>query len=183
MSDFRVASRYAKSLVDLAIEQNLLDVVCADMKLFKQTIEQNQSLENLLKSPVIKGDKKLAVITQIFANSFNKLTFSFVAIIVRKQREMILVSICEAVIAQYNEINKIATASVKTAVEASAEIKAEIQNFLQQQSGKNVELKMQVDPSLIGGLMIQMEDRLYDASISGSLRKAKQQLLNTYISK
>jgi F-type H+-transporting ATPase subunit delta len=84
---------------------------------------------------------------------------------------------------QYNEINKIATASVKTAVEASAEIKAEIKNFLQQQSGKNVELKMHVDPSLIGGVMIQMEDRLYDASISGSLRKAKQQLLNTYISK
>ncbi|MFY7734722.1 MAG: ATP synthase F1 subunit delta [Bacteroidia bacterium] len=183
MSDFRVASRYAKSLVDLAIEQNLLEVVCADMKLFKQTIEQNQSLENLLKSPVIKGDKKLAVITQIFASSFNKLTLSFISIIVRKQREMIFTSICDAVIAQYNEINKIATASVKTAVEASAEIQAEIKNFLQQQSGKNVELKMHVDPSLIGGVMIQMEDRLYDASISGSLRKAKQQLLNTYISK
>ena len=96
---------------------------------------------------------------------------------------MDVVTICEAFIAQYNEINKIATATVNTATEASAEIKAEIQNFLQQQSGKNVELNMLVDSSLIGGLMIQMEDRLYDASISGKLRKAKQQLLNTYISK
>ncbi len=183
MSDYRVASRYAKSLIDLATEQNILDVICADIKLLKLTIEENNALENLLKSPVIKGDKKMAVITQIFASSFNKLTISFVAIITRKQREMVLVTICEAFIAQYNEINKIATATVKTATEASAEIKAEIQNFLQQQSGKNVELKMLVDSSLIGGLMIQMEDRLYDASISGKLRKAKQQLLNTYISK
>ena len=183
MSNFRVASRYAKSLIDLSIEQNILDVVCGDIKLLNNTIQQNESLENLLKSPVIKGDKKMAIITKIFDKSFNKLTMSFVLIITRKHREIILATICEAFIAQYNDINKIATATVKTAVEASAEIKAEIQNFLQQQSGKSVELKMLVDSSLIGGVMIQMEDRLYDASISGKLREAKKQLLNTYISK
>ena len=68
MSDYRVASRYAKSLIDLATEQNILDAICADIKLLKQTIEQNSALENVLKSPVIKGDKKMAVITQIFAS-------------------------------------------------------------------------------------------------------------------
>ncbi len=105
MSDFRVASRYAKSLIDLAIEQNILDAVYADIKLLKNTIEENNALENLLKSPVIKGDKKMAVITQIFASSFNKLTTAFVAIITRKQREMILITICEAFIEAKDRLN------------------------------------------------------------------------------
>jgi F-type H+-transporting ATPase subunit delta len=129
MSNYRVASRYAKSLIDLATEKNILDVICGDIKLLKLTLNQNVALENLLKSPVIKGDKKMAIINQIFAKSFNELTTSFIAIITRKQREMILESICDAFIDQYNEINKISTATVKTATTTSAEIEAEIKKM------------------------------------------------------
>ena len=58
-----------------------------------------------------------------------------------------------------------------------------MKSFLEKQTGKKVILETTVDPEIIGGLVIQMEDKLYDASISGKLRKAKQELLNTYISK
>lgn len=183
MSEFRVSSRYAKSLIDLSIEQNSLDAICSDIKLLLSTIQNNSELSSLLKSPVVKGDKKMLVMTKIFGATFNKLTMMFIEIIIRKKREMLLEPIAENFVTQYNEIKKIATATVKTAVEANAETIAEIKAFLTQQSGKNVDLKLEVDPSLIGGVMIQMEDRLYDASISGKLRKAKQELLNTYISK
>ncbi len=183
MSAFRVSSRYAKSLIDLSIEQNNLELICSDIKLLLSTILQNSELGNLLKSPVVKGDKKMLVLNKIFGGTFNKLTIGFIEIIVRKKRESLLEIIAQSFVTQYNEINKIATASVKTAVELNAETIAEIKAFLTQQSGKNVDLKLQIDPSLIGGVMIQMEDRLYDASIIGKLRKAKQELLNTYISK
>jgi F-type H+-transporting ATPase subunit delta len=72
---------------------------------------------------------------------------------------------------------------VKTAVAVSDEVIAEVRSFIEKQTGKKVILETSVNPELIGGLVIQMEDKLYDASISGKLRKAKQELLNTYISK
>jgi F-type H+-transporting ATPase subunit delta len=72
---------------------------------------------------------------------------------------------------------------VKTAVAVSDAVIAEVRTFIEQQTGKKVILETAVDADIIGGLVIQMEDKLYDASISGKLRKAKQDLLNTYISK
>ena len=104
-------------------------------------------------------------------------------IVIRKKREYYLPDIAIAFIGQYNDINKITTANVKTAVAVSDEVIAEVRTFIEKQTGKKVILETSVNPELIGGLVIQMEDKLYDASISGKLRKAKQELLNTYISK
>ncbi len=86
-------------------------------------------------------------------------------------------------IEQYNQINKITTAKIKTATTIGDQAIDEVRAFIEKQTGKKVVLETSVDPSLIGGLVIQMEDKLYDASISGKLKKAKQELLNTYISK
>jgi F-type H+-transporting ATPase subunit delta len=183
MSEQRVSGRYAKSLIDLAIEQNLLEAINADILAFKATIDQNHALESLFKNPIIKGDKKLAILKQIFGSSFDKLTISFFEIVIDKKREYYLSDIANAFIAQYNVINKITTAQVKTAVAISAEVVSEVKAFIEKQTGKKVILETTVDPELIGGLIIQMEDKLYDASISGKLRKAKQELLNIYISK
>jgi F-type H+-transporting ATPase subunit delta len=183
MSEQRVSGRYAKSLIDLAIEQNLLEAINADILAFKAAIEQNRALESLFRNPIVKGDKKLTILKQIFGASFNKLTISFFEIVIDKKREYYLLDIANAFVAQYNVINKITTAKVKTAVTISAEVIAEVKSFLEKQTGKKVILETTVDPEIIGGLVIQMEDKLYDASISGKLRKAKHELLNTYISK
>jgi F-type H+-transporting ATPase subunit delta len=183
MSEQRVSGRYAKSLIDLAVEQNLLEVINADILAFKAAIDQNHALESLFKNPIVKGDKKLAIIKQIFGSSFNKLTISFFEIVIEKKREYYLLDIAIAFIAQYNVINKITTAKVKTAVVVSNEVINEVRAFIEKQTGKKVILETTVDPELIGGLVIQMEDNLYDASISGKLKKAKHELLNTYISK
>jgi F-type H+-transporting ATPase subunit delta len=183
MAEQRVSGRYAKSLIDLAIEQNKLEAIYADILAFKSAIDANPALGLLFKSPIVQGDKKLAVIKKVFASSFNPMTISFMEIVIRKKREYYLPDIALAFIGQYNDINKITTANVKTAVAVSDEVIAEVRSFIEKQTGKKVILETSVNPELIGGLVIQMEDKLYDASISGKLRKAKQELLNTYISK
>lgn len=183
MSEQRVSGRYAKSLVDLALERKALDAVYADMVLLKQTIEANSSLANMLKSPIIKTDKKQAIVKQVFSNYLSELSITFINLVAAKNRSYYLYDIAIQFIVQYNEINRITTAHVKTAVAISPEVQAEVKRFLEAQTGKRVELKNSVDQDLIGGMVIQIEDRLYDASISGKLRKAKQELLNTYISK
>lgn len=183
MSEFRVAGRYAKSLIDLSKEQNNLEQLHGDMTSFLSVLKKNPQLEATLKSPVIIGEKKFAVLNKIFGTSFHPTSIGFFQIIIRKNRGMFLKAIAEAFILQYNEIKNIAKAEIKTAVALDEKTFAEVRNFIAKDTGKNIELKNTVDPSLIGGIVVLMEDRLYDASIKGKLQKLKHELLNTYISK
>lgn len=183
MSEYRVSGRYAKSLIDLSVEKNILETIHKDIVSFKEVIAHTPALMTMMKSPIINGDKKMAVIKQIFEKTFNPLTISFIDIVIRKKREYYLLDVANAFIAQYNQINKITTAKIKTATTISEQVVSEVSAFIEKQTGKKVILETSVDPSLIGGLVIQMEDKLYDASISGKLKKAKHDLLNTYISK
>jgi len=183
MSEFRVASRYAKSLLDLAKEKNIINDIYNDILLFNNTLSQNNQLVSLFKSPVINGNKKFAVVKSIFGSKLNALTIAFIEIIIRKRREMFLLAVAEAFIAQYKDLNNIVNASLKTAVAINDNLTAEVRNFIEKQSGKKIDLTIKVEPNLIGGMVIQIEDKLYDASIAGKLKKAKKELLNTYISK
>lgn len=183
MSEFRVVNRYAKSLLDLSKEQNNVDVVFNDMKTFLDVLSKSAELENMLKSPLINGDKKLAVIHKIFSASFHKNTLAFIDIIVRKKREFYLKGVAKAFVEQYNKLNNVAIASVKTATAIDQSVLEEIRVFIEKQTGKKIEVKFQVEPELIGGLVVQMDDKLFDASISGKLLKIKNDLLNSYISK
>ena len=183
MSEYRVSGRYAKSLMGLAVEKNILETIHADILVFKNTVTQTPALLIMLKSPIVNSDKKNTVIKQIFEKAVNPLTMSFFDIVIRKNREYYLLDIANAFIDQYNQINKITTARIKTAITIGDEAINEVKAFIEKQTGKKVILETSVDPNLIGGLIIQMEDKLYDASISGKLKKAKHDLLNTYISK
>jgi F-type H+-transporting ATPase subunit delta len=183
MSELRVASRYAKSLIDLSKEQQILDTVKNDLSVFQQTLRQNAALQNLLKSPIVTNGDKIAVLNKIFGKSFQKLTLDFFKIVVNKNRAAVLESISTSFMDQYNALNNIISASVKTAQAIDATVAAEVTSFIEKQSGKKVSLTTSVDPTLIGGLVIQVGDNLYDASIAGKLNKVKQNLLNTYISK
>jgi F-type H+-transporting ATPase subunit delta len=183
MSETRVSNRYAKSLIDLAKEQNILEQVFNDIEAFKSTVDQNSELGNLLKSPIVDADKKNIVLNKIFAASFNQLTIKFFEVVIRKKREYFLNDIAIAFIAQYRALKNITTATVTTASEMSSQTLQDITQLLEKNTGKKVIIDRKINPTLIGGMVVQIEDKLFDASISGKLRKAKQELLNTYISK
>jgi F-type H+-transporting ATPase subunit delta len=183
MSEFRGAIRYAKALIDLSVEQKSLEQIHGDMKDFLAVLKKNPALEATLKSPVIIGEKKFAVLKLIFGKSMHANSIAFFQIIIRKNRGMFLKAIAEAFIVQYNLIKNIARAEIKTAVALDEKTYAEVQDFIAKSTGKNIELKTTVQPELIGGIVVKMEDRLFDASIKGKLQQLKQELLNTYISK
>ncbi len=183
MSEYRVASRYAKSLLDLSKEQNSVEAIKADIDAFSQLLKSSAALQNLLKSPVVNIGDKIAVLHKLFDRSFNKTTLTFFDIVVRKGRSNVLDAIAECFVEQYNELNQIVAASVKTAHPIDEKTAAEIMQFVQKQGGKKVSLTTTIDKDLIGGVVIQVGDNLYDASIAGKLNKVKQNLLNTYISK
>lgn len=183
MSEFRAAGRYAKSLVDLSQERNLLEQVYTDINFFLSVYKQNPAMQAMLTSPIITSDKKMAVLQKVFGSKVQPLTIQFFEIITRKNRSTYLATIAQAVINQYNDIKNIATATVMSAVALDAKNYDEIKSFISSSTGKNIELQTIVDPKLIGGIVIKIGDKLFDASIAGSLNKVKQELLNTYISK
>ncbi len=176
MSEIRIASRYAKSLIDLANEQQATEAIYADMELFASTCKVNRDLVVMLKSPIIRGDQKRQVIEASFTG-FNKLTTLFVNTVIRKGREAFLPLIAKEVIRMYNEQNNIASAKVTTAFAVDAKVLADIQKTLESKTGKKIVLEMEVDPSLIGGLVVRMGDSLYDASIAKQLKNIKKELV------
>ncbi len=178
MSEIRISGRYALSLFDLAIEQKNLELVQADMKLFVDTCNENHALLSILKSPIIDGDKKTGVLEGVFAKHFNSLSIAFMRIIVKKRREKFLLAIATEFLELFKAHHNIVTALVTTATAINDEVKKEIKSNLQQQTGITIELECKVDAKLIGGIKIQVGDKLFDDSIARQLNNLKLHLLD-----
>lgn len=176
MANSRAAHRYAKALLDLAVEQNILEQVHTDMQLLAATCEENRSLVNMLQSPIVPHYKKFAVLKEIFKSRVSPVSFSIFEIITRKNREEILFDVAKQFHAQYNLYKGIQAAQVVTTFPIDDALRNQFKTIVQEASGKpQVELKEKIDPSLIGGFVIQIGDKLIDESVKGKLQALKQQ--------
>jgi F-type H+-transporting ATPase subunit delta len=185
MTNPRLAGRYAKSLIDLALEQNSLDAVYADMKFIGYICRSNPDFVNLLRSPIITNDKKEKVIESVVQESISKLTSMFLRLLVRKARENYLPEISEAFITQYNKLKDIHKVKLTTAVPMSNELhEAIIAKIRSNTPIQNIELETVVKDELIGGFKLQIGDVLIDASIQRDLHDIGMQFKsNEYLQK
>lgn len=184
MSVTRIASRYAKSLIDLAVEQKKLDRIKEDVDSFQKVVEV-RDFYLLLKSPIIKPDKKLAIFEKIFLGKYDVLTMEFLKILLRKGREQYLPEVAKEFLVQYRQIKGISVVKVTTAKPLSEHaIESIRQKLLDSVATKDhIEISTKVDPLLVGGFVIEFGDRLYDASIKHKLEKLKAEFKdNAYIS-
>ena len=182
MSDSRVASRYAKSLLELAKERNEIEVVQQDMKLLQTTTQENRNFELLLKNPIVSSDKKQAVLEQLFGKHMSRLSLEFFSIISRKNREPILPSVANEFMHQYRAYKGISQAEVTTTVPLTDELRGKFRKMIAEITGNEVELKEKIDGSLIGGYLLRVGDRQIDESISNRLVDLKAELTkNQYV--
>lgn len=176
MPNPRLAGRYAKSLVDLATERGQLEVVYKDMQYLQAVCNSSREFVNLLRSPIIKADKKDAIISAVTKSNVSELTAAFSKLLVAKGRESELPEIAAAFIDQYNAINNIGRVKLTTAVPVSEELKNAIAAKVKADQGlKNVDLETVVDESLIGGFTLEFNNRLLDASVLRDLNDIKKQ--------
>ena len=179
MPNPRLASRYAKSLIDLAIEKGQLEEVYADMQWLQSVCKSNRDFVNLLKSPVITGDKKIKVIGAVAGDKFSRFTTAFIALLITKGRESNLPEIATAFVSQYKEHKKIHTLKLTTASPLSNEVKTAIIEQVKKTGGyENIELEEKVDKDIIGGFVLQVGDKLVDASIAYDLKAIARQFEN-----
>lgn len=183
MSVSRIASRYAKSLLDLSIEQGSLDTVLANVEHFQASLK-NRDLFLLVKSPIVNTDKKADIFKALFGDKYDKLTSSFLNIILKKGREAYLPDIANSFVDQYRAHKGITTVKITTASPLSdaklEEIKAKL--LASDITDKEINLETAVDPELIGGFVLNIGDKLYNASVAhklDSLRKTFKD--NSYI--
>lgn len=183
MPNPRLAARYAKSLVDLSVEKGQLEAVYADMNYLQAVCHSSREFVNLLRSPIIKSDKKEKIIEAVTAGKVSALTSAFNKLLVIKSRENELPDIITAFINQYNVIKGITKATLVTAAPLSDEIKRSIESKLNSEAGlSKVDLSTKVDESIIGGFMLEFEGKLVDASVARDLRDIKKQFVgNVYI--
>lgn len=185
MANARLAGRYAKSLLDLALEQDKLEAVYADMKYIQAVCNASKEFSVLLQSPIFNADQKNSILSAITKDKVGAITASFTHLLVRKAREGNLQAIANAFIEQYNSLKGIHQVVLTTAVEVSEEIKKSIESKIKSDTSfAMVELTTKTDESLIGGFVIEFNNNLLDASISRDLKDIKKQFLNNeFVSK
>ena len=179
MPNPRLASRYAKSLIDLAIERGELEKVVADMQWLQGICKSNRDFVNLLRSPIIKADTKKKIVTAITAGNITEMTAGFNALLITKGRESNLPEIAAAFITAYNKHKNIHIIRLTTAAPVSDSFKSAIIEQVKKSAGfQNIELEEKIDADLIGGFVLQVGDKLVDASIAYDLRAIAKQFEN-----
>ncbi|NII23883.1 ATP synthase F1 subunit delta [Pseudoflavitalea sp. X16] len=175
----RLAGRYAKSLIDLAVERNQLETIYNDMLFLQAVCKNSRDFVTILKSPVITADKKENILQAVTAGKVSEITAAFNRLLIKKGREAVLPEIITAVIEQYKKHKNIYTVKLTTAKPVSDELRKQIITRIQEQTVmKNIELETAVKDELIGGFVLELGDTLVDGSIAYDLNKIKAQFLN-----
>ncbi|HEY2581162.1 MAG TPA: ATP synthase F1 subunit delta [Mucilaginibacter sp.] len=182
MSELTVASRYAKSLIDLAGEQKAIETVKDDMELFHHTLKVNPELKAVVANPIVSHSRKVKILDEVFGKKVSKVSLAFFKLMINKGRGEVLYGTAKEYISMYDIKNNIIEAKVVSAATLSAANKQKIVADIEAATGGKVKLDAKVDESLIGGFVLTVGDRQIDTSIAGDLRKLKKEFSRRIIS-
>lgn len=175
MNITKAASRYAKALLELAIEQGNLDKVAADMAYMHKVCSEEREFVILLNSPIIKSDKKISIFNSLFGD-FDRLSSMFIDLIAKNRREYMLGDIAASFDAQLKAHKGIVPVTFISAKALNAKTKDMIMEKISASVKGKLEVNEEIDESLIGGFIVRMDDKQIDASIATQFKNLKQRL-------
>ena len=182
MIEIKLGDRYANSILVLAQERGQVERVREDFQLIQKVCRSNPDFVNMLESPLIKSDKKQHILDAIFGKSFCDITQTLIEIIVRKRRGGYLDDIADRYLFQYDKLNNITRGILRCAASLTADQIAKIKQLVEKEFKTSFEIVHEIDPSLLGGFVLNIGDRQFDASISTRLRALKNEFdSNPYV--
>ncbi|MEI6575229.1 MAG: ATP synthase F1 subunit delta [Bacteroidota bacterium] len=184
MKHSKVSIRYAKALFDLCLEQKILEQGLQDMMLVSEVYNENRELRLLLDSSIVNPEKKVSILQEIFKQNVSATVLGFLTILARKRRENNLEEISFEFIHFYKEHFKIKDIVVRSAQALDEATRQRIAALILNKTGYTAEFIEEVDPSLIGGFVLKMDDMTLDSSISRELKRLELEFReNVYIGK
>lgn len=175
MKGTRATSRYAKALLELAIENNQVDEVLNDMKYVVGVSNEAREFQLLVKSPIINPDKKIAIFNELFGQ-FQQISLAFIGLITKKGREVLLADIAASYEDQVNKYKGITPLTITSAVPLSEVVKSKILSKVKGIASGTLEVTEKIDPAIIGGFIVRTDDKQIDASVASQLDNLKQRL-------
>nr|WP_319998291.1 ATP synthase F1 subunit delta [uncultured Draconibacterium sp.] len=179
MNQSAISVRYAKAFFSTAKEKKLLDKLKADIQLVMDICKSSQDFILLLESPIVKSSKKAALVKSIFEGKIEEISLNFLLLIVQNKREVHIPGICRNFLDLTRKDLNIKSAVLTTASEVNSSSLKKVEELLEKELNATIELSAQVNPEILGGLVLRMDDKQYDASVATQLRKVKQTLLET----
>ncbi|WP_421751412.1 ATP synthase F1 subunit delta [Croceimicrobium sp.] len=171
---------YAKALIDLAKEQDQVEAIREDMRLVSATLKESRDLANVMSSPIVKGDKKQAILQEIFKEKISDLSLRFLNIVVDHGREGSLRVIAQAFENMYLQHKGIEKVSVTTAYALSDDEVKAVTEKASAYTGKQVELAQNVDENIIGGMVLRVGDKRYNGSLAHQLETLRRQFKDNH---
>ena len=176
MSSYNIATRYANALMELATEKNVLKQVADDMELVFNGIAYSKELRTILKSPIIKTEKKETILNEIFKNRIGDVSANFLQFVIKKKRENLIYDILKRFKELYYlRINRV-EAKITSSVELTERQKDQLQSSLEKYTQKDVTSIFAIDDSIIGGFVVKINDTVLDSSIKQQLNKLRKKL-------
>lgn len=172
-----IAMKYAQAIFELAEDAQAIDEIGRDLCMVADTIEGQRDLAIFLDHPSTPRDAKKEVVMQIFAAEVGELTQKILLYLIDKRRETMLADIAQAYKDLTYEARGIIEAHVRSAMALTESEAVRLTQALKKRSGKEVVLTQSVDPSLLGGLVVQMGDTLLDGSVKRQLAELKDALM------
>ena len=173
----RAAIRYAKAIIETAVSSGKANQVNDDMKSVIAAVDASTDLKEFLSSPIITSDVKMNALTEIF-NSVQAETKSLFRLLKENKRFEILADIATQYNIQFDEMNGVEVAKVITAFPLTADLEAKILEKAATISTKKITIQNTVDPSIIGGFILRIGDKQYNASVSNRLQELKREFSN-----
>jgi len=173
----RAAIRYAKAILDIAQTSGKAEAVNNDMKSIITAVAESTELKDFLSSPVIKMDVKKSAISEIFSNVQAE-TQSLFNLLFENKRFEILGNIASEYNNLFDEMNNIEIANITTAMPMDKTLEAKVLEKIATFSNKKITIENTVDESIIGGFILRIGDKQYNASVANRLQVLKRELAN-----
>jgi F-type H+-transporting ATPase subunit delta len=181
MLSSKASRRYATALLKQSVEENNLDETVADVEMIDKTFSGSKELELVLGNPVIKKDKKLAILSELFKSAVGKLTWRFILMLSDKDRLALLPGIVSDFSRQYNLHAGILDIQVSSAYELDDKQKRNLVSALEDSTGKKIKPTYIQNPDLRGGLVVRIGDTVIDGSVKHKLEQLQNTLYKTAV--
>jgi F-type H+-transporting ATPase subunit delta len=178
MKDTRAAIRYAKAILDIAVDNKATDAVEKDMRAVVNTISGSKELKDLLSSPVIKGEDKKGALSKIFKGS-HAITEGLLKLLVDNKRVDMLNEVALKYIILNEQLKGQDVAIVTTAVPLTKDLEKKVLAKVAKITGNKVTIQNKLDESIIGGFVLRVGDLQFDASVANKLSNLKREFTNS----